>query len=136
MHEKKILDGQVLLTFVEQEMLSINAIKEQLEQILSSHYFQTCQQLSNFLQFVVEETLAGREKQINQYLIAVKALNRSNDFNPQADPIVRIEARRLRRVLSQYYQELGQQDPIRIEIPKGGYVPTFKYNHVSISAIA
>ena len=101
-------------------------IRQQLELILSSPYFKNRQQLCNFLRFVVEEKLAGRGKNLKQYTIAVKAFGRPANFNPQIDPIVRIEARRLRHTLTLYYQEQGSQDLVQIEIPKGSYKPIFK----------
>jgi TolB-like protein len=74
----------------------------------------------------VEETLAGRAARIKGYSVAVEVFKRPNDFT-QDDPVVRIEAGRLRQVLERYYLTAGQHDPIRIDIPKGGYVPTFAW---------
>ena len=79
-----------------------------------------------FLRFIVEETLAGRGDRIKAYTIATSVLGRDEAFDPQSDPIVRIEASRLRRSLERYYLIAGQDDPIRIDIPKGGYVPSFQ----------
>jgi adenylate cyclase len=106
--------------------LTPNAVQAQLERILSSPRFASAPQLANFLRFVVEESLSGNARGIKQYSIAVKAFGRDPGFNPEADPIVRIEARRLRRALERYYRELGAQDPIRIEIPVGTYIPIFR----------
>ena len=77
------------------------------------------------MKFLVEETLAGREDQLKQYTIGTAILNREADFNPDLDPIVRILAGRLRRSLKSYYEQEGGGDVIRIEIPKGGYIPIF-----------
>jgi TolB-like protein len=81
--------------------------------------------LSRFLQFVVEETLAGRETELKEYIIALKVLSRRPDFNPQVDPIVRIHAGRLRRTLNEYYGQEGKDDDLVISIPKGAYIPVF-----------
>ncbi len=97
----------------------------QLERILSSSVFIASPSLSQFLQFVVTETLAGRAGQIKAYTVATKAWGRERDFDPQADPIVRIQAGRLRRALHDYYADEGLAAPIRIELPKGTYVPRF-----------
>jgi TolB-like protein/Tfp pilus assembly protein PilF len=78
---------------------------------------------------VVEEKLAGRGAKIKGYSIALNVLNRDESFDPQIDPIVRIEAGRLRRALERYYLVSGQTDPLRIEIPKGTYVPSFVLQH-------
>ena len=80
-----------------------------------------------FLAYVVEETLAGRGDRIKAYNVALTAFDRTDDFDPQTDPIVRIEASRLRRALEHYYLTAGKGDPLRIGIPKGSYVATFSY---------
>jgi TolB-like protein len=101
-------------------------IREQLSRILSTPAFKNSSILSGFLQFVIDETLEGREQELKEYTIGVHALSRRNDFNPQLDAIVRIHAGRLRRALNEYYYEFGKEDPIRIEIPKGSYIPSFQ----------
>jgi adenylate cyclase len=101
------------------------AIEAQLERIIASNRFLVAEQRSSFLRFVVAETLAGRQDAIKQYTIAVRALGRDPNFNPQADPIVRMQAGRLRRALHRYYETDGVNDPIRIDIPTGRYVPLF-----------
>jgi adenylate cyclase len=102
------------------------AVKVQLERLLSSSVFIASPSLSQFLQFVTMETLAGRAGQIKAYTVAVRAWGRERDFDPQSDPIVRIQAGRLRRALQDYYVAEGANDPIRIELPKGTYVPRFQ----------
>ena len=101
-------------------------IREQLGRILSSPSFRSSSILSSFLQFVVDETLAGRSNDLKEYTIAINALSRNNKFNPQLDAVVRIHAGRLRRALHEYHYQWGNADPIRIEIPKGSYVPQFQ----------
>jgi adenylate cyclase len=101
--------------------------KEQLERILDSPSFQTTGRLSDFLRFVVQETLAGREHQIKGYTVATRVFGRPDSFDANADPVVRIQAGRLRRRLGDYYSSDGVADPIRIELPKGTYVPVFTH---------
>lgn len=101
-------------------------IRAALNRILASSDLRGSPRLATFLRFVVEATLAGRAEQIKGYTIAVEALGRPPSFDPQADPIVRVEATRLRRALQSYYSHEGQDDPLRIHIPKGGYVPVFE----------
>src|SRR6185369_10680352 len=69
--------------------------------------------------------LGGRGDRIKAYNVALTAFDRTDDFDPQTDPIVRIEASRLRRALEHYYLTAGKTDPLRVEIPKGSYVATF-----------
>src|SRR5262249_15318595 len=80
-----------------------------------------------FLEYVVEETLAGRAGRIKAYNIATEVFGRDVNFDPQLDPVVRMEARRLRRSLERFYLTDGKNSLIRIEMPKGGYVPEFQH---------
>src|SRR5262249_58005353 len=88
-------------------------------------------QLIAFLRFVVEATLRGERHLIKAYTIAVEALGRGADFDAGADPIVRVEAGRLRRALQRYYA--GTTDPILIHIPLGHYIPEFRYRQDAIA---
>ncbi|MGC3947971.1 MAG: hypothetical protein QM762_26260 [Chryseolinea sp.] len=99
---------------------------DQLDRILSNALFSNSPALCNFLRFTVEETLNGDSSVLKQYTIAVTALGRRPDFNPQLDAIVRIQATRLRKMLNDYYAGPGVQDPIVIELIKGSYIPIFR----------
>jgi len=100
-------------------------IERQLDRILSSADFQASDRLSDFLRYVVQETLAGRGRQIKGYTVATRVFDRPDDFDPVTDPIVRIQAGRLRRRLDAYYHNEGADDPVVISIPKGRYVAAF-----------
>jgi adenylate cyclase len=104
---------------------SAEVVRRELERILASPDFVASDRLKRFLRFVVEETLAGRKDRLHAYPIALEVLGRDASFDPQTDPVVRMEAGRLRRRLERYYLGAGQSDPVRIDIPKGGYAPTF-----------
>src|SRR3954471_19244253 len=99
-------------------------IRDALQRVVASRDFMNSERKRRFLKFVVQETLAGRADRIKAYSIAVDVFDRDSSFNPVADPVVRIEAGRLRRCLEHYYLGEGAADWIRI-IPKGGYVPHF-----------
>ena len=103
-------------------------IRAELGRILSSDGFRAAPQLSSFLSFIVERAVAGRASELKGYTIAVEALGRPADFNPQIDPIVRVEAGRLRRALAQYYAREGQEDPVQLSMPVGGYAPVFAFS--------
>jgi len=105
--------------------LTPDDIQIQLNRIFTSSQFRSSEKQRHFLNYVIDETLEGREDQIKGYTVAVAVYGRKADFDPQVDPIVRVEAGRLRRALEHYYLTDGIEDPIRIEIPKGGYVPQF-----------
>jgi TolB-like protein len=114
---------------------SQNDIRAQLQRIVTSTEFPTSGRGPAFLIYVMEETLAGRADRIKGYSIAVEVFKRSEGFT-QDDPVVRIEAGRLRRILERYYLIAGQKDPIRIDIPKGGYVPAISWNELIPDPIA
>ena len=107
-------------------------IEAQLKRILATPEFVTGKKMSQFLQYVVEQSLDDQSDTIKQYSIAVEALGYGADFDPTATSSVRIVARRLRRALEQYYLAQGIEDPIRIDIPKGGYIPTFTENNTEL----
>jgi PAS domain S-box-containing protein len=102
-------------------------IRAALERMVASESFRTCPQLAAFLRFVLEATLRGESAHLKGYTIAVEALGRGGDFDPQQDPIVRVEAGRLRRVIQHYYAGPGAKDLLVSEIPCGCYIPTFRY---------
>jgi hypothetical protein len=97
-------------------------VQGELERILSSPRFQASEKRRAFLRYIVEETLSGRAERLKGYTIAVTVFGRDETFDSQADPVVRLEARRLRRDLDSYYVEAGSRDAVRISIPKGSYV--------------
>ena len=86
-------------------------IRAALEHMAASEAFRGSPQLVAFLRYVVEATLRGASDRIKGYTIAVEALGRAENFDPQADPIVRVEAMRLRRALARYYANGGKNDP-------------------------
>ena len=98
----------------------------QLERILCSEAFDASARNRAFLRYVVNETLAGRADHIKGYTVAQEVFQRDADFDPQLDPVVRIEASRLRRSLERYYLTAGRHDRLFIDLPKGGYVPKFE----------
>jgi TolB-like protein/Tfp pilus assembly protein PilF len=102
------------------------SVREALERILASPGFDASARNRRFLEYAVEETLAGRAERLKGLTIAIDVFGRDATIDPQHDPVVRIEAAKLRRSLERYYLTAGQEDPIRIDIPKGAYVPTFE----------
>ena len=101
-------------------------IQLQLQRILASPEFHATPRQRDFLQFVVTETVAGRAKEIKAYTVATRVFGRKEHFDQSIDPIVSIQASGLRRALERYYLVAGREDPVRIDIPRGGYVPTFR----------
>lgn len=106
--------------------ISEDSIRTQLDRILTSHDFDAPERVRRFLAFIVQETLADRADRIKAYTIAIEVFGRGADFDNMNDPVVRIEAGRLRRALERYYLLEGRSDPLVIEVAKGGYVPRFR----------
>ena len=102
-----------------------DAIRSQLDRILRHGNIKASDKQRKFLRFVVDEALAGRSSQLKGYTIAISVYGRPKGFDPHVDPIVRVEAGRLRRALDHYYLTEGKNDPVRITIPKGSYIPAF-----------
>jgi adenylate cyclase len=95
-----------------------------LARILDSKPFRAAERSKSFLRFVVEETLAGRREHLKGYAIGVAVFGRPPSFDAQSDPLVRVEAGRLRRRLAEYYSDEGAAEPLRIELPRGRYAPS------------
>jgi hypothetical protein len=99
--------------------------REELRRVLESKVFGNSPKKTRFLEFVSEQTFVGNGEKLNEYLIGVEVYERGVDFNPQRDPIVRVQAYEIRRLLKKYYEEDGKPNPIRMDLPAGHYVPVF-----------
>src|SRR5215471_4493013 len=99
-------------------------VRAELDRLLASELFARSPRLSSFLKFIVEKTLAGEGESLKEHVIAVELYGKAADFNTAEDPIVRIDARRLRDRLREYYA--GASDGgITISVRKGSYTPVF-----------
>ena len=106
--------------------ISTEAVQAELDKILASSLFQNSARLSQFLRFTVKTVLGGNGERIKEYLVGVEVFGRDGSYDPRIDPVVRVEAGRLRAKLEEYYRTQGQADPVLIELPKGSYVPVFR----------
>jgi TolB-like protein len=112
-------------------------VRAHLAAILDSEAFQRARRMQRFLEFIVEETLAGREDQLGEFAIGLAVFDRGADFEPALDPIVRNDARRLRAKLAEYHAgPKGREAEMVIDIPKGGYVPVFRRRTTPATEIA
>jgi len=102
-----------------------DAVRAAQTRLTASPPLKRSRQLVNFLEFTVGRSLEGRADELKEYTIGVEVFGRDASFDPKSDPIVRTEARRLRRKLKEYYESDGAQESIRIEYPTGGYAPSF-----------
>ena len=106
--------------------LDPGSVRAQLRRILASREFALSDRMCRFLRLVVSDTLQGKSDDLKEYRLGLEVFDRQKSFDPGADPIVRVEARRLRAKLAKYYGDEGRHDDILIELPKGGYVPSFR----------
>ena len=109
-------------------MPSAVEVRAALERILASRCFEQATRSSKFLRFVVEQTLAGQRDRLKGYTIAIEVFGRPPDFDAQSDPLVRVEAGRLRRRLTEYYADEGRNDPLWVALPRGSYAITSSYH--------
>jgi TolB-like protein/Tfp pilus assembly protein PilF len=102
-------------------------ILQELEKVLKSPLFTRSSRLSRFLRFVVEKTLQEETHTLKEYALAVEVFDKEESYEPGVDPLVRVEAGRLRNKLREYYENEGREALVRIDLPKGSYVPTFQW---------
>lgn len=110
---------------------SDDEIRGQLERLLGSAGFANADRMSEFLRFVVARALAGESDQVKEYVIGVEVFERNAEYDPRLDSIVRVEARRLRSKIDEYYAGPGREDAVLIRIPRGSYVPVFEAREVT-----
>ena len=101
-------------------------VREQLARILASPQFARTTRLRRLLQFVVEQTLAGRTAELKEYSIAIAVFDKPDTFDPRLDAIVRVQAREMRAKLDDYYRSEGRGDEVVILCSAGTYAPVFR----------
>lgn len=111
-----------------EQTVELEAVRTQLQRILASRTFAETDRLRKLLRFLVEETICGRGSTLKEYLVGGEVFGRPESFDPRSDSIVRVQARNLRKLLTEYYDVEGQTDRVRISIPKGSYAPVFVYS--------
>jgi serine/threonine-protein kinase len=116
---------------VQPSQLSADSVRKQLRKILSNRPFARSDRLARFLTFTVEQTLEGRGEELKEFVIGVEVFDKNEKYDPRMDPIVRVEARRLREKLRKYYETDGLEDPILIEFPTGSYAPLVQMREAS-----
>ena len=108
------------------DVIPEESILDELSRILESPMFVQSERLGRFLRFTVEKTLAGEAETLKEYLIGTQVYERKPSYHPGDDSIVRSEARRLRSKLKEYYESVGNDDPVLISYRPGSYVPVFQ----------
>ncbi len=103
------------------------SIRAALDKILASPGFVNADRLSRFLRYTVEETLNGQTDKLKETLLGIEVFGRKSTYDPRVDAVVRTEAVKLRARMKDYYESDGRDDELVIDLPKGGYVPVFRY---------
>lgn len=106
--------------------ITADAVRSELARVVESRPFQNAERLRHFLSSAVDLVLQGRGPELKEYFVATEILGRPSSFDPRIDSVVRVEARRLRTKLGEYYATEGRLDAIAIDLPKGGYAPEFR----------
>jgi len=103
------------------------AVAQELERIAASDNFRKAERCVRLLRHVIDCAIEGREDALKEYTLGVTVFERPDSFDPRTDPVVRLEVRRLRLKLAEYYHHEGFDDPVIIDVPKGAYVPDFRF---------
>src|SRR5215204_6816924 len=109
-----------------QGKIADKVVRLHLSRILASKTFSQVERLKLFINFIVGETIAGRGGELKEYVIGVQVFGKDPSFDPRTDPIVRVQARRLRTRLARYYRDEGNNDELIVDLPKGGYAPVLR----------
>lgn len=112
-----------------------NAVRDQLVRLEASKTFHSSTRLTAFLRFVVNETLSGSGASLKEIIVGQAIYPRDPPYDPVIDSVVRVEARRLRRKLVEYYLGAGARDPVVVTIPSGSYTPVFVLNVHDVVAV-
>jgi serine/threonine-protein kinase len=103
------------------------AVSDQLARIVNSRRFISSTRLCRFLAHIVNRTIHGNLDSLKEFSIAVEVFDRTSEYDPNIDAIVRVEARRLRAKLKEYYEGPGRNDPVLIALRPGSYIPIFRW---------
>ncbi|SPE24862.1 hypothetical protein SBA2_230012 [Acidobacteriia bacterium SbA2] len=111
---------------LESDSLTLYEKRSELKRVIESKYFAKAPKRRRFLEFTSGQVFVGEEGKLNEYLIGVEVYERGTDFDPQQDPIVRVQAHEIRRLLKSYYEEEGKDSLVRVELHPGQYAPIFR----------
>ena len=110
--------------------------QNELDRLLRSGIVREGTQLYNLLSYLGKKSLGYSTEPLKEYTIGVEALGKPADYDPRVDPTVRVEVGRLRRKLREHYQDSTEDRPVKLLIPKGGYLPSFVFDSASHIPVA
>lgn len=106
-------------------------IQSALERVVCSASLEHSPQLQRFLRYIVEQTLAGRGSRLKEYVVGLEVFGRPAGYDPRLDSLVRVEAKRLRDALENYYANQGREDDVHIDFVRGSYMPSFRFSEIT-----
>jgi tetratricopeptide (TPR) repeat protein len=107
-------------------------VRETLERLLASETFGRSERARKLLRYLVEREQAGEADRLKGFSIAMDVFGKDGDFDSSTDAVVRVQAGRLRELLQHYFANEGIAEPVRIAIPRGGYVPSYELNAIRL----
>jgi hypothetical protein len=113
-----------------------DSVREELDRVLASHEFRSSKRSQEFLRYVIENTLSGHGDLLKERTIGIDVFGRPADYDPSDDATVRVKTGEVRKRLGLYYSTEGSQDPLRIDLPFGTYVPEFRVAPAGAAAVA
>jgi hypothetical protein len=113
-----------------------DAVREQLERILASHFFRNSKRFPDFLRYTVEHALNGNTEDVKERTLGIEVFGRQPDYDTSLDPVVRVTAAEVRKRLAQYYQVPGHENETRIEYLLRSYVPEFTFSKPTPALVA
>lgn len=120
-------------------VLDSDLVRHSLERVRESREFRRSPGLQSFLSYLVESTLRKDNGALKESIIGMEVFHRAPGYDTKADPIVRVQANRLRGKLERYYAAEGVQDLIRISLPSGAYVPVMErrsFEHQPVAGVS
>src|SRR5580700_9545948 len=106
-----------------------DAILRELHEVIASPYFCNSKRYPALLQYIVENTLAGKSELLKERTLGVEVFDRSPSYDTNADTVVRYTAGEVRKRLSLYYHDLDRKPVVQISLTPGSYVPEFMLEH-------
>src|SRR6202453_2284496 len=107
-------------------VLEIEPKRTQIQRILQSKAFRTSEVQRNLLAYLADKSINGSADSLKEYVIGVDVFDKPASYDPQQVSAVRMHVGRLRQKLADYYRLEGTEDPVIVDLPKGGFKVTFE----------
>src|SRR5215470_18642412 len=115
-------------------VLELEALQSQIQRILQSKAFRTSEVQRNLLAYLAEKSISGNTENLKEYTLGLDVFAKPASYDPRQESTVRMHVARLRQKLAEYYRFEGGDDPIIVDLPKGGFVVTFEPRPVEAKA--